>query len=220
MKKLVKSYEQKYEKHQNELKRLENMNHYENDAYDRGFDLVAGIDEVGRGPLAGPVMACIVILPKGTTILGVNDSKKLSETKRNDLYKEIMEKAIDVSLGAVNNTTIDDINILQATYQAMTIAIENLRVKPDMILVDAVTIPRIHIPQTPIVGGDAKSISIAAASIIAKVTRDKIMYEYHNKYPEYSFNKNKGYGSGEHVEAIKKWGLCEIHRRSFAKKFL
>ena len=220
VKKLIKSYEQKYEKYQNELQRLENMHHYENNAYAKGFELVAGIDEVGRGPLAGPVMACVIILPKGTTILDINDSKKLSEAKRNDLYNEIMEKAIDVSLGAVNNSTIDDINILQATYQAMTIAIENLRVKPDMVLVDAVTIPHIHIPQNPIVGGDAKSISIAAASIIAKVTRDKIMYEYHNKYPQYSFNKNKGYGSSEHINAIKKYGLCEIHRTSFAKKFV
>lgn len=206
------------EKLKAELERLYEMSAYEREHADCEF--IAGIDEVGRGPLAGPVVTCAVILPKDVRILYVNDSKKLSEKKRELLYDEIMEKAIAVGIGMETPEVIDDINILQATYSAMRKAIANLQVKPDILLNDAVTIPGVDIPQVPIIKGDAKSISIASASIIAKVTRDRLMVEYDALYPGYGFASNKGYGSKEHIEALKKLGKTPIHRESFIKNFV
>ena len=181
---------------------------------------VAGVDEVGRGPLAGPVVAGAVILPKNCDILYINDSKQLSEKKREELYDIIMEKAVAAAVGYSSVERIDEINILQATYEAMRDAISKLPVSPDILLNDAVTIPQIEIPQVPIIKGDAKSISIGAASIIAKVTRDRLMVEYDSIFPEYGFASNKGYGSAAHIEAIKRIGPCPIHRRTFIGNFL
>ncbi len=184
------------------------------------YAAICGIDEVGRGPLAGPVVAGAVILPKNCDILYINDSKKLSEKKRNLLYDEIMKKAVAVGVGCVSWERIDEINILQATYEAMRQAIEALSVRPDLLLNDAVTIPGVDIPQVPIIKGDAKSASIGAASIIAKVTRDRMMVEYHSLYPQYGFDANKGYGTKAHIEALQKYGPCPIHRRSFIGHFI
>ena len=181
---------------------------------------VCGIDEVGRGPLAGPVVAGAVILPKDCDILYINDSKKLSEKKREELYEVIMEKAVAVGIGMVGPGRIDEINILQATYEAMREAIGKLSVKPDILLNDAVTIPGVAIRQVPIIKGDAKSISIGAASIVAKVTRDRMMVEYDKVMPEYGFAANKGYGAAAHTEALKKYGPSPIHRASFIKNFV
>ncbi|MDE6209411.1 MAG: ribonuclease HII [Lachnospiraceae bacterium] len=216
--KLVDKYNNKYNKYLTELERIEKMRFFE-EKY-KEFDYIAGIDEVGRGPLAGPVVTCAVILPKGERILYVNDSKKLSASKREELYDIIMEKALAVSIGMESPQTIDDINILQATYKAMQISVNNLKIKPDIILNDAVTIPEIMIPQVPIIKGDAKSITIASASIIAKVTRDRMMVEFDKLYPQYDFAGNKGYGSERHIEALKKYGPCPIHRRSFIRNFI
>ena len=180
--------------------------------------LICGVDEAGRGPFAGPVVAGAVILSLDDPereILYLNDSKKLSEKKREALYDEIMEKAVSVGVGIVEREVIDEINILQATFLAMQKAIAALDPQPDYILADAVTIPKIVIPQEGIVKGDAKSVSIAAGSIIAKVTRDRIMYEYDKLYPEYGFASHKGYGTKAHIEAIKEYGMLDIHRRSF-----
>ena len=196
-----------------ERKRLYEMSRYEREY--GSVQYICGIDEVGRGPLAGPVVACGVILPKDVEILYINDSKKLSEKKREALYDEIMEKAVAVGIGIESEKVIDEINILQATYKAMRTAINNLSIKPDILLNDAVTIPEVSIRQVPIIKGDAKSISIAAASIVAKVTRDRIMIEYDNVYPGYGFASNKGYGSKEHIEALKKLLTTPIHRNSF-----
>ena len=170
---------------------------------------------MGRGPLAGPVVAGAVILPKDCDILYINDSKKLTAAKREELYDEIMEKAVAAGIGMVSPQRIDEINILQATYEAMREAISKLEPAPDILLNDAVTIPEVTIPQVPIIKGDAKSISIGAASIIAKVTRDRLMVEYDQILPEYGFASNKGYGSAEHIAALKKYGPSPIHRRSF-----
>ena len=183
------------------------------------FGYVCGIDEVGRGPLAGPVVAGAVILPKDCDILYINDSKKLSEKKREELYNIIMEKALAVGLGYASPERIDEINILQATYEAMREAIKKLSVSPDILLNDAVTIPEVSIKQVPIIKGDAKSISIGAASIIAKVTRDRLMVEYDKVFPEYGFASNKGYGSEAHINALKKYGPTPIHRKTFIKNF-
>lgn len=183
------------------------------------FAHICGIDEVGRGPLAGPVVAGAVILPKDCDILYINDSKKLSEKKREELYQIIMEKAVAVGLGYTTPQRIDEINILQATYEAMREAIGQLGVTPDILLNDAVTIPQVDIRQVPIIKGDAKSISIGAASIVAKVTRDRLMMEYDKVYPEYGFAANKGYGAQTHIEALKKYGPCPIHRRTFITHF-
>lgn len=183
------------------------------------FGYVCGIDEVGRGPLAGPVVAGAVILPKDCDILYINDSKKLSEKKREELYDVIMEKAVAVGLGYASVERIDEINILQATYEAMREAIRNLAVSPDILLNDAVTIPEVVMKQVPIIKGDAKSISIGAASIVAKVTRDRLMVEYDKVFPGYGFASNKGYGSSEHIKALKQYGPTPIHRRSFIKNF-
>lgn len=205
------------EKLEKELLRLKEMSIYEEEYADCQY--ICGIDEVGRGPLAGPVVAGAVILPKNETILYLNDSKKLSEKKRELLYDEIMEKAVATGIGMASPERIDEINILQATYEAMRQAIENLQVRPDILLNDAVTIPQVEIKQVPIIKGDAKSISIAAASIIAKVTRDRLMKEYDSIFPGYDFASNKGYGTKIHIEGIKKIGPCPIHRVTFIKNF-
>jgi ribonuclease HII len=216
--KLVETAEKRRQKYLEELTRTENLKKYEKE-YD-SFAYICGIDEVGRGPLAGPVVAGAVILPKDCDILYINDSKKLSAAKREELYDEIMEKAISVGLGFVDPKRIDEINILQATYEAMRQAISNLNPKPDLLLNDAVTIPGVSIKQVPIIKGDAKSISIGAASIIAKVTRDRLMEEYDRMFPGYGFASNKGYGSAEHIKAIKEQGPTPIHRQSFIGNFI
>ncbi len=192
-------------------------------AYERehaACQYICGIDEVGRGPLAGPVVACAVILPKDCDILYINDSKKLSEKKREMLYDEIMEKAVSVGIGIVSPARIDEINILQATYEAMREAISKLTVKPDILLNDAVRIPGVDIEQVSIIKGDAKSASIGAASIVAKVTRDRMMAEYDSVFPEYGFASNKGYGTAVHTQALKELGATPIHRRSFISNFV
>ena len=201
-----------YEK---EVLRTEGMKRYEKEY--GAYSYICGIDEVGRGPLAGPVVAGAVILPKDCSLLYLNDSKKLSEKKREELYAEIMETAVAVGIGYNTPARIDEINILQATYEAMREAVGSLAVKPDLLLNDAVTIPKIDIRQVPIIKGDAKSISIAAASIVAKVTRDRLMVKYDEVYPEYGFASNKGYGSSMHMDAIRKYGPTPIHRKSFIK---
>ncbi|MBQ7358618.1 MAG: ribonuclease HII [Lachnospiraceae bacterium] len=184
------------------------------------FSYICGIDEVGRGPLAGPVVAGAVILPKDCDILYINDSKQLSEKKREELYEIIMEKAVATGIGYATPERIDEINILQATFEAMKEAIGHLTVTPDLLLNDAVTIPGVSVKQVPIIKGDAKSMSIGAASIIAKVTRDRLMVQYDQVFPEYDFAGNKGYGSAKHIEALKKYGPTPIHRRSFIKNFV
>lgn len=204
-----------YEK---ELLRTEKMKEYERKY--ASFSYICGIDEVGRGPLAGPVVAGAVILPRDCRILYLNDSKQLSEKKREELYEVIMENAVSTGLGFVSPERIDEINILQATYEAMRQAIGKLEKEPDLLLNDAVTIPGVEIRQVPIIKGDAKSVSIAAASIIAKVTRDRLMVQYDEIYPEYGFAANKGYGAAAHIEALKKYGPTPIHRRSFLKNLL
>ena len=192
--------------------------------YERQYEgegLIAGVDEAGRGPLAGPVVAAAVILYPGAEILGINDSKQLSEKKREALYPEIIEKSMAVGVGIVGPGRIDEINILQATYEAMRKAVGTLCFQPDLLLVDAVTIPGLDgIRQVPIIKGDAKSLSIGAASIVAKVTRDRIMREMDGIYPEYGFAGHKGYGTAAHVEALKTYGPCPIHRRSFITHFI
>ena len=192
----------------------------ERECWAEGFCFVAGVDEVGRGPLAGPVVAAAVVFPRGVMWPGVNDSKKLSPAKRDALYDEIMEKAVSVGVGMVSPSRIDEINILQATYEAMQAAVARLSAEPDILLNDAVTIPGLRIPQEPIIKGDAKSVSIAAASIIAKVTRDRLMAQYEEILPGYGFAQHKGYGSKRHIEAIRRLGPSPIHRQSFIKNFL
>lgn len=201
-----------------ELKRTHQMYSFEREY--REYQAICGIDEVGRGPLAGPVVACAVILPKDYEILYLNDSKQLSESKREQLYDEIMEHAVSVGLGYNSPERIDEINILQATYEAMREAISKLSVAPSLLLNDAVTIPQVTIRQVPIIKGDAKSASIAAASIVAKVTRDRLMRDYAEVYPEYGFASNKGYGAKEHIEALKKYGPTPIHRKTFIGNFV
>ncbi len=201
-----------------EIARTEVMKKYEYENEQYGF--VCGIDEVGRGPLAGPVVACAVILPANSQILYLNDSKKLSEKKREELYDVIMKEAVAVGIGMRDAGRIDEINILQATYEAMRDAIANLKVKPDVLLNDAVTIPGVEIKQVPIIKGDAKSVSIAAASIVAKVTRDRMMVEYDKEYPGYEFASSKGYGTQKHIEFLKANGPTPLHRRSFIGNFI
>ena len=205
----------KQAKLEKERARIETLKVYEREYESHGW--VCGIDEVGRGPLCGPVVAAAVILPKDCQILYLNDSKKLSEKKREELYDVIMAEAVAVGIGMASPERIDEINILQATYEAMRQAIGSLKVKPAVLLNDAVTIPEVEIPQIPIIKGDAKSVSIAAASIIAKVTRDRMMVEYDRIYPGYDLASNKGYGTKVHMEALKNIGPCEIHRRTFIK---
>lgn len=211
--KLVEQGHKRIQALEQEKERLKQMREFEREYEHLGY--ICGIDEVGRGPFAGPVVAGAVILPPDCEILYVNDSKQLSEKMREQLYDEIMEKAVSVAVGYASPQRIDEINILQATYEAMREAVSKLDVTPQILLNDAVTIPQITIPQVPIVKGDAKSISIAAASVVAKVTRDRLMREYDKIMPEYGFASNKGYGSKEHIEAIKKYGPTPIHRRSF-----
>jgi len=206
------------EKLQAERERLEKMKEFERQYEDH--ILVCGIDEAGRGPLAGPVAAGAVILPRACEILFLNDSKKLSEKRREALFEEIREKASAFAVGVVGADRIDEINILQATYEAMRLAIGELGVEPEVFLNDAVTIPGITASQVPIVKGDSKSVSIAAASIMAKVTRDHMMEEYDKLFPEYGFAKHKGYGTAAHINALKEFGPCPIHRRSFIKNFV
>ncbi|MBE5961683.1 MAG: ribonuclease HII [Lachnospiraceae bacterium] len=216
--KLVQKYEKQLEKLAAERARLALMREFEHKYSDYSF--ICGIDEVGRGPLAGPVIAGAVILPKDVEILYLNDSKQVSEKKREELYHEIMEKAVAVATGSASHERIDEINILQATYEAMRQAIEKLGVKPDLLLNDAVHIPDVDIKQVSLIKGDARSVSIAAASIIAKVTRDKLMEQYDTVFPGYGFASNKGYGSAEHIKALKEMGPSPIHRMSFIKNFL
>ncbi len=218
VKKLVASANKKIEAYNKEIIRTENLKQFEKQYEYLGY--VCGIDEVGRGPLAGPVVAGAVILPKDSKILYLNDSKQLSEKKREELFDIIMEEAVSVGLGFNTPERIDEINILNATYEAMREAVSKLSVTPDVLLNDAVTIPGIAIKQIPIIKGDAKSVSIAAASIVAKVTRDRLMVEYDAIYPEYNFKSNKGYGSSEHIEALKKYGKTPIHRNSFIGNFI
>ena len=201
-----------------ERKRMFMMFSFERQYADHSF--ICGIDEVGRGPLAGPVVAGAVILPKDCSLLYLNDSKQLSEKKREELYDRIMEEAVAVGLGFNSPERIDEINILQATYEAMREAVSKLDPQPDLLLNDAVTIPKVEIPQVPIIKGDAKSASIAAASIVAKVTRDRMMVQYDEIYPEYGFAANKGYGAQAHIDALRKYGPTPIHRRSFIKNFI
>ena len=216
--KLVKSAEKRLSALEREKKRIEALRVYE-EKY-REFDYICGVDEVGRGPLAGPVVAGAVILPRDCRILYVNDSKQLSEKKREELYDVIMREAVACAVGYATPERIDEINILQATYEAMREAIGKLNPQPDILLNDAVTIPGISVRQIPIIKGDAKSITIGAASILAKVTRDRLMVEYDKVFPEYDFAGNKGYGSAAHIEALKKYGPTPIHRRSFIKNFV
>mgnify|MGYP002528315788 CR=1 FL=1 len=206
------------ERLEKEIARTKAMSTFEEEYKD--YPYICGIDEVGRGPLAGPVVAGAVILPKDCDILYINDSKKLSAAKREELYDVIMEKAVAVGIGMVGPERIDEINILQATYEAMREAISKLSVKPDVLLNDAVKIPQVDIRQVPIIKGDAKSVSIAAASIVAKVTRDRLMEEYDKVLPGYGFASNKGYGSAEHIAALKEIGPSPIHRQSFIGHFV
>ena len=207
----------KGERLEKELNRLEQMWEYEKAHPDCA--LICGVDEAGRGPLAGPVVAGAAILPKDSRILYLNDSKKLSEKRREELFVRIKEEAIAWSVGIVGPERIDEINILQATYEAMKQAIGNLSQTPDLLLCDAVTIPEVKIPQISIIKGDAKSLSIAAASVLAKVTRDHMMEGYDKLYPQYGFGKHKGYGTAAHIQAIREFGPCPIHRRTFIRKF-
>ncbi|MGN0484545.1 MAG: ribonuclease HII [Lachnospiraceae bacterium] len=218
VKKIVAQAKKKLDDLEKEKMRIESIKEYERKYASYGN--ICGIDEAGRGPLAGPVVAGAVILPKDCKILYINDSKKLTEKKREELFDVIQKEAIAVGVGIVGPERIDEINILQATYEAMRAAIQNLSVQPDILLNDAVTIPQVEIPQIPIIKGDAKSISIGAASIIAKVTRDRMMLEYDKLYPQYGFAKHKGYGAKAHTDAIREYGPCPIHRRSFIHNFV
>ncbi len=215
--KLVDKYQKTLDKLEEEKKRIFKMKEYERRYAE--YEYIAGIDEVGRGPLAGPVVTCAVILPKDCDILYINDSKQLTEKKREELYEEITAKAISYGIGISSPQRIDEINIQQANFEAMRESIANLSVIPDILLNDAVTIPEVRIPQVPIIKGDTKSISIAAASIVAKVFRDRLMAEYDKQYPGYGFASNKGYGSEEHIQALKKLGPTPIHRKSFLHNF-
>ena len=206
------------EKLEKEIARTEAMSVFEKEYSDH--QAICGIDEVGRGPFAGPVVAGAVILPKDHPILYLNDSKKLSEKKREELYEVILKETVATGIGMASPARIDEINILQATYEAMRMAISNLSVQPDLLLNDAVTIPEIEIMQIPIIKGDAKSVSIAAASILAKVTRDRLMVEYEKVFPGYDFASNKGYGTKAHIEGLKKLGPTPIHRMSFIHKYI
>lgn len=205
--------------HDKEIERLKELSKFEKEAYLQGCRYVAGIDEAGRGPLAGPVVAACVMLPEGCLIEGLNDSKKLSPAKRETLYDIILEKAVSFGVGIVDEKCIDEINILNATKLAMTKAVEQVKPQPDLLLIDALQLKDVMIRQEAIIKGDALSISIAAASVIAKVTRDRLIDEADSVYPLYGFKRHKGYGTSEHINAIKKYGICPIHRISFTKNF-
>jgi ribonuclease HII len=216
--KLVEKYRKQLDMLQAERERVENMLAFEKE-YSM-YSNICGIDEAGRGPLAGPVVAAAVILPKDARLLYVNDSKQLSEKKREELYDVIMREAVSVGVGIASPERIDEINILQADYEAMRDAVSQLTPQPELLLNDAVIIPQLTMKQISIIKGDAKSLSIASASIIAKVTRDRLMYEYDKMYPEYGFASNKGYGSKTHIAVIKEHGACPIHRKTFIKNFI
>ena len=204
-----------------EVERLTNLKEIEKDLHQKGINYIAGIDEAGRGPLAGPVVVASVIMPEDSMIEGVNDSKKVSEKKREKLYDLIIEEAISYSVAIIGQDEIDNINILNATKKGLTTCVKELDIKPDLIIVDALNkIDTQGIPYQSIIKGDAKCYSIAAASILAKVTRDRIMREWDKVYPQYGFAAHKGYGTAKHIEALKEYGLCPIHRRSFTKKFI
>jgi len=212
----------KEERMEKQRLRLAELKAYEAELHCRGYGCIAGVDEVGRGPLAGPVVAAAVVLPEDFNVLGVDDSKKLSEKKREELFELIVDNAVACETGMADHSVIDEINILQATKLAMREAIEKLRGKTnvDYVLFDAMRIDEIELPQESVVKGDAKILSIAAASIVAKVTRDRMMVEYAAEYPGYAFEKNKGYGTKAHYEGIEKYGICPIHRRTFLRKVL
>lgn len=196
--------------------RIQKMLVEEKKLWQKGFLLLAGIDEAGRGPLAGPVVAAACILPARFDLPGLNDSKMLTESKREKLYSQIQAQAIDYALGSAEPAEIDALNILQATKLAMKRAVEGLKVRPHYLMIDALTLPTVKLPQLPLIGGDLKSATIAAASILAKVTRDRLMVELDTLYPEYTFSKNKGYGTSEHMQVLRRLGPCPLHRRSFA----
>jgi len=212
------------EKEEHLKEKLIQMKIYENELYEKGICIVAGVDEVGRGPLAGPVVAACVVLPENFSVLGIDDSKKVPEKKREALYSEIIKEALAFGVGIVDNKIIDEINILEATKLAMKIAINEvnrkLEGKLEHILIDALTLKNVAIPQTGIIKGDTKSVSIAAASIVAKVIRDNMMRDFHLEYPFYAFDRNKGYGTLLHYEGLKKEGYCDIHRKTFIKQYL
>lgn len=204
-----------------ELERLNKLKEIEKDLYSKGFNNICGIDEAGRGPLAGPVVVAGVIMPKDSMIEGINDSKKVSEKKREKLYDLIIKEAVSYSVAIIGQDVIDDINILNATKEGVTKVVDGLDVKPDLIIIDALNhINTRGVPYEPIIKGDAKCYNIAAASILAKVTRDRIMREWDEVYPQYGFVQHKGYGTAKHIQAIKEYGLTPIHRRSFTKKFV
>lgn len=215
VKSLLEKYRKQEEKLSAERKRMEAMREFERQYAHCTY--ICGIDEAGRGPLAGPVAAAAVILPKDCEILYLNDSKKLSPKRREALYDEILEKAVAAGIGLAEASRIDEINILQATYEAMRLAVGKLGIVPEVLLNDAVTIPELDLEQVPIIKGDARSVSIAAASILAKVTRDRLMTEYDNMYPQYGFAVHKGYGTAAHIEALKTYGPCPVHRNTFIK---
>lgn len=204
-----------------EIERLTKLKEIEQKLHSKGMNYICGIDEAGRGPLAGPVVVASVIMPKNSMIEGINDSKKISESKREKLYEKIIEEAISYGVGIIDQKEIDEINILNATKKGLTTSLKELSVKPEIILVDALTgIDTLQIPYQSIIKGDAKAYSISAASIIAKVTRDRIMREWDKIYPQYEFAKHKGYGTAAHIAAIKKYGICPLHRLSFVKNFI
>ena len=204
-----------------EKERIIELKKIEKDFYNENIKYIAGIDEAGRGPLAGPVVVASVILPQNSMIEGVNDSKKISEKKREKIYENIISEAISYGIGIIYQEEIDEINILQATKKGLNLAVKQMEIKPNIILVDALNeIDTCGIPYKSIIKGDAKCYSIAAASIIAKVTRDRIMREWDKVYPEYGFSSHKGYGTAKHIEALKKYGPCIIHRNSFIKNFV
>ncbi|WP_317368181.1 ribonuclease HII [uncultured Tyzzerella sp.] len=216
---IIYNYKNKIIKYEQELLRIENMKKYEKKAYLEGRKIIAGIDEVGRGPFAGPVVTACVVLPQDFNVLGINDSKKISEQKRKELFIKIKENALDISINMEDYDIIDSINILEATKKSMLKNIEDLKKRPDYLILDAINLD-IDIPYISIPKADENSISVAAASIIAKVTRDEYMKEMHQNYPQYKFNINKGYGTKEHIEAIKMYGPCPIHRKTFIKKYI
>lgn len=204
-----------------EEERLKNLKNYENELREKGFKYICGIDEAGRGPLAGPVVVASVILPENSMIEGINDSKKVSEKKREKLYDLIIEEAISYGVGIIGQDEIDDINILNATKKGLTLSLQELTKRPDLIIVDALSkINTLGIPYESIIKGDAKCYSISAASIIAKVTRDRIMREWDKVFPQYGFATHKGYGTSVHINAIKEYGICPIHRKTFVKNFI
>lgn len=204
-----------------EEKRLTKLKQLEEDLHKKGFEYICGIDEAGRGPLAGPVVVASVIMPRDSFIEGVNDSKKISESKREKLYEKIIEEAISYGVGIIDQKEIDEINILNATKKGLTTSLKELKVRPNLILVDALTgIDTLQIPYQSMIKGDAKAYSISAASIIAKVTRDRIMRQWDEIYPMYGFAKHKGYGTAAHIAAIKEYGICPLHRLSFVKNFI